>query len=114
MTDSPWLAALITLFLWWFSTGIILWRVRVADNGTAQDHVNSVVIGLPLLAIGIGATWASLPDLSAKGIYMAFLASPASSPARTAAPARPSPTRRNGSGAPWAPSPGTRRCWSPP
>jgi putative photosynthetic complex assembly protein 2 len=74
MSDNPWFAALITLFLWWFSTGIILWRVRVADNGTAQDHLNSVVIGLPLLAVGILATRASLPDLSAGGIYMAFLA----------------------------------------
>lgn len=74
MSDSPWFAALTTLFLWWFSTGIILWRVRIADNGTAQDHVNSVVIGLPLLALGIAAARASLPDLSANGIYMAFLA----------------------------------------
>ena len=74
MTDSPWLAAVSTLFLWWFSTGIILWRVRVADNGTAQDHVNSVVIGLPLLVLGLYAARASLPDLSTNGIYLAFLA----------------------------------------
>lgn len=74
MSDSPWLAALMTLFLWWFSTGIILWRVRVADNGTAQDHLNSVIIGLPLLAVGAAAARASLPDLSANGIYLAFLA----------------------------------------
>ncbi|MBI1170413.1 DUF3623 family protein [bacterium] len=74
MIDSPWFAAFATLFLWWFSTGIILWRVRVADNGTRQDHVNSVVIGLPLLAVGIAAARASLGDLSANGIYLAFLA----------------------------------------
>ncbi len=74
MIDSPWFAVLATLFLWWFSTGIILWRVRVADNGTAQDHVNSVIIGLPLLAVGAAATRASLSDLSATGIYLAFLA----------------------------------------
>ena len=74
MSDSPWFAALITLFLWWFSTGIILWRVRVADNGSAKDHLMSVVLGLPLLAIGVLAARASLPDLSAGGIYMAFLA----------------------------------------
>lgn len=74
MTASPWLAAVMTLFLWWFSTGVILWRVRVADNGTAGDHLNSVVIGAPLLAIGGAAARASLPDLSANGIYLAFLA----------------------------------------
>lgn len=74
MSDNPWLAAGATLFMWWFSTGVILWRVRVADNGTAQDHLNSVIIGLPLLAIGFAAARASLPDLSANGIYLAFLA----------------------------------------
>ena len=74
MSDSPWLAALMALFLWWFSTGIILWRVRVADNGTAQDHLNSVIMGLPLLIVGFVAARASLTDLSPKGIYLAFFA----------------------------------------
>lgn len=71
--DSPWLAAVATLFLWWFSTGVILWRVRVADNGEGQDHLNSVILGLPLLVVGVAAARASLPDLSAPGIYLAFL-----------------------------------------
>ena len=74
MTENPWLAAVVTLFLWWFSTGIILWRVRVADNGGARDHLNSVILGLPLLAIGALAARASLADLSSNAIYLAFLA----------------------------------------
>ena len=74
MSDSPWLAALMALFLWWFSTGIILWRVRVADNGTAQDHLNSVIMGLPSLIVGFVAARASLTDLSPTGIYLAFFA----------------------------------------
>ena len=74
MSDSPWIAALMALFLWWFSTGIILWRVRVADNGSAQDHINSVVIGLPLLVIGLFAARSSLNDLSSYGIYLGFFA----------------------------------------
>ncbi len=74
MSNSPWLAAMVTLFLWWFSTGIILWRVRVADNGAAQDHLNSVILGLPMLPVGIAAAYLSLPDLSVGGIYLAFLA----------------------------------------
>ena len=74
MSESPWIAAITTLFLWWFSTGIILWRVRVADNGTPKDHLNSVVFGLPLLGVGGMAASASLPDLSVNGIYLAFLA----------------------------------------
>jgi putative photosynthetic complex assembly protein 2 len=73
MSESPWLAALATLFLWWFSTGIILWRVRIADNGTARDHLYSVLFGLPLLAIGVAAAAASVDDLSVTGIYLAFL-----------------------------------------
>lgn len=74
MTHNPWIAALVTLFVWWFSTGIILWRVRVADNGRARDHVTSVVLGLPLLVLGGMAAVASLPRLSANGTYLAFLA----------------------------------------
>jgi putative photosynthetic complex assembly protein 2 len=74
MTNSPWIAALLVLFVWWFSTGVILWRVRVADNGVAQDHLNSVIIGAPLFVLGVVAAHASLSDLSAKGIYTAFLA----------------------------------------
>lgn len=74
MSESPWIAALMALFLWWFSTGIILWRVRVADNGTAQDHVNSVIIGMPLLLLGVLAARASLNDLSPTGIYLSFFA----------------------------------------
>jgi putative photosynthetic complex assembly protein 2 len=64
----------VTLFLWWFSTGVILWRVRVADNGTARDHQTSVILGLPLLGVGIWAVHASLPDVSTGGVYLAFLA----------------------------------------
>ena len=73
MTESPWFAAIATLFLWWFSTGIILWRVRVADNGAARDHVISVVFGLPLLAVGMAAAAASVNDLSVTGVYLSFL-----------------------------------------
>lgn len=73
MTESPWFAAIATLFIWWFSTGVILWRVRVADNGTARDHIYSVVFGLPLLVIGVGAAMASVHDMSVTGIYLAFL-----------------------------------------
>jgi putative photosynthetic complex assembly protein 2 len=72
--NSPWMAAALTLFVWWFSTGIILWRVRVADNGRASDHMNSVIIGLPFLVLGMVAAVVSLPDLSARGIYTAFFA----------------------------------------
>lgn len=74
MAESPWHAAGVALFMWWFSTGLILWRVRVADNGGALQHALSVVLGLPLLFVGVYAFHASLPDGSATGTYLAFLA----------------------------------------
>jgi putative photosynthetic complex assembly protein 2 len=70
---SPWAAALVTLFLWWFSTGAILWRVRHADKQGERAHVASVVWGLPLLAFGTWGLGASLDDATANGTYMAFL-----------------------------------------
>lgn len=74
MAESPWYATMIALFVWWFSTGIILWRVRVADNGGAHQHALSVVLGLPLLFAGIAAFHASLQDGSASGTYLGFFA----------------------------------------
>jgi hypothetical protein len=52
MTGNHWLAAFVALFLWWFSTGVILWRVRRADNGGPDGHLRSVLLGLPLLILG--------------------------------------------------------------
>jgi putative photosynthetic complex assembly protein 2 len=71
---NPWTAALITLFLWWFSTGAILWRVRHADRAGGTAHQTSVLLGLPLLACGIWGLGISLDDASVTGTYAAFLA----------------------------------------
>jgi putative photosynthetic complex assembly protein 2 len=70
---NPWAAALITLFLWWFSTGAILWRVRRADRQGGRAHLASVLWGLPLLGAGIWGLGASLGDTSLTGPYVAFL-----------------------------------------
>jgi putative photosynthetic complex assembly protein 2 len=72
MTNS-WIAALAALFLWWFSTGILLWRVRFADNAGNTSHFWSVIFGLPMLALGIIGLHISLSDLSVNGVYFAFL-----------------------------------------
>lgn len=74
MTGSPWLAAAAALILWWLSTGLILWRVRVADNGGPDQHLWSVLLGLPLLAVGAAGAGASLNDHSVGGAYMGFAA----------------------------------------
>lgn len=70
---DPWMAALSAIFLWWFSTGLILWRVRRADNAGHDAHLWSVLLGLPLLFGGIGGLQATLDDASAIGAYIAFL-----------------------------------------
>jgi putative photosynthetic complex assembly protein 2 len=70
---NPWTAALITLFLWWFSTGAILWRVRHADRAGGAAHRTSVILGLPLLLGGMWGLGASIDDATTTGIYLAFL-----------------------------------------
>ena len=71
--SNPWIAALSALFLWWFSTGIILWRVRRADNEGHDAHLWSVLLGLPLLLAGVVGLNETLTNTSAVGAYLAFL-----------------------------------------
>jgi len=71
---SPWIAALCALFLWWFSTGAILWRVRHADRAGGSAHLMSVLGGLPLLALGLWGLAVTLDDPSGPAVYGAFLA----------------------------------------
>ncbi|MEM8537879.1 MAG: putative photosynthetic complex assembly protein PuhE [Pseudomonadota bacterium] len=69
--SSPWIASLLAIFAWWFSTGAILVAVRRADRlGT---HGMTVFAGLPMLAIGVWAVAASLHDVSVTGAYLGFL-----------------------------------------
>ena len=70
---NPWVVTLSALFLWWFSTGAILWRVRRADQGGKHAHLWSVIYGLPLLAAGIYGFHATRGDASVTGTYIAFL-----------------------------------------
>jgi len=71
--DNPWIAAAVALFLWWFSTGILLWRVRAADNGGHDQHIWSCLLSLPLLAAGVIGVNETLNDASTQGVYIAFL-----------------------------------------
>ncbi len=70
---SSWIAGLAAVFLWWFSTGILLWRVRYADNAGGDAHFWSVIYGLPMLLGGVVGLHISLTDLSVSGVYYAFL-----------------------------------------
>jgi putative photosynthetic complex assembly protein 2 len=71
---NPWLVSLSAIFLWWFSTGAILWRVRHADREGHDAHLWSVLLGLPLLAGGFVALHSTLGNDSVTGTYVAFLA----------------------------------------
>ncbi|MEM8632573.1 MAG: putative photosynthetic complex assembly protein PuhE [Pseudomonadota bacterium] len=73
MLSAPWIAALLALFLWWFSTGAILWRVRTADRAGDKAHAGSVLWSLPLLAAGLYGLWATRSDPTTTGVYLAFL-----------------------------------------
>lgn len=72
MFDSPWTAALVALFAWWFSTGAILWVVKRSDRDGPSAHMMSVVLGLPFLAAGIWAYVHSLSMATVWGAYLGF------------------------------------------
>ncbi len=70
---SGWTAALVALFIWWFSTGAILMVVKRADLGGAGAHLRAALLGLPLFGLGLYGFWVTLGDTSVAGIYLAFL-----------------------------------------
>lgn len=71
------LPAAVAVFLWWFSTGAILWAVRRADRGGPGAHLNTTLAGLPMLALGLyGADWAAAatgPEAAYAGFASALL-----------------------------------------
>jgi putative photosynthetic complex assembly protein 2 len=73
MLHSPWIAALIALFLWWFSTGAILLAVRRADKEGAQARLWAVLWNLPVLILGGVGFFDTLSNDSVAGVYVAFL-----------------------------------------
>lgn len=70
---NPWIVVLTTVFVWWFSTGAILWRVRHADRLGHEAHLLSVFYALPLLFGGFYGLHVSLDDRTVTGAYVAFL-----------------------------------------
>jgi putative photosynthetic complex assembly protein 2 len=74
MTTSLWIPTLFALFVWWFSTGVILLVVRRADRKGGDAHRVAALASLPVLAIGVYGVVASVPDASVAGAYTGFLA----------------------------------------
>ncbi|MCX7889979.1 MAG: putative photosynthetic complex assembly protein PuhE [Rhodobacteraceae bacterium] len=69
---SPWLAALVALFVWWSSTGAILVCVRRADNAGGGRHLATALVALPILGLGLAGAAASSPPATVADSYTAF------------------------------------------
>ena len=74
MLTSPWIAALLALFIWWFSTGVILLAVRRADRNGADARLWTVLMTLPFLVLGAAGFMDTLGTLTVPGVYTAFIA----------------------------------------
>lgn len=73
MLSSPWIAALVALFVWWFSTGAILFAVRRADQGGAHARLWACLMTLPFLVLGAAGFIDTLGTNTVAGVYVAFL-----------------------------------------
>lgn len=71
---SPWIAALVALFAWWFSTGVILMAVRHADRGGWRTRRICALGALPLLAAGVLGLLVTLGSTTTGAVYGAFVA----------------------------------------
>lgn len=71
MLAHPWIAALVAMFLWWFSTGVILLVVRWADR--TDRRVEATCFALPMLFLGIWGFWSNIGSNSAQSAYFGFL-----------------------------------------
>lgn len=72
--SGPWIATLFALFVWWFSTGAILWAVRRADDAGPRARAMLTVCTLPLLAVGVWGFHATTHLNTLATVYGAFLA----------------------------------------
>ena len=72
--SASWIAALFAIFIWWFSTGAILWAVRKADRSGQRARLACTLFALPLLGLGIWGYEATLDSTSIGAAYGSFLA----------------------------------------
>ena len=71
---NPWIAGLVALFAWWFSTGAILAVVKRADRGGKDSHLWAVLLAAPVLVLG-GALYVDTVGRTEPGaIYAGFFA----------------------------------------
>lgn len=68
MFANPWIAALSALFLWWFSTGVILLTVRHADN--TERYKLITFLTLPIFVIGFVIIFATTDIRGVKSVIL--------------------------------------------
>lgn len=73
MMSSPWIAALLAIFTWWFFTGVILLVVRTSDVGKEVAHGRSVFLTIPFAALGVAGFFISATALTVINVYIAFI-----------------------------------------
>lgn len=73
IASAPWAAALLALFIWWFSTGAILWAVRRAERGGRAAHLALTLFTTPLLLAGLWGFGATAQSHGIGAVYGAFL-----------------------------------------
>jgi putative photosynthetic complex assembly protein 2 len=64
MMLSPWIAALVAIFTWWFFTGVILFIVRKSDGSKEVAHSRSVFLSIPFAALGVAGLFISAAELT--------------------------------------------------
>ena len=75
MLNDPWIAALVALFLWWFSTGVILMVVKYADRRGPRFGQILSIAAFPVFVLGACGIWISADNGQTGAAYHAFLAS---------------------------------------
>lgn len=73
MLNDPWIAALVALFLWWFSTGVILMVVKYADRRGPRFGQILCIAAFPIFLLGVYGIWISADGTDPAGAYHAFL-----------------------------------------
>ncbi|MEM9898959.1 MAG: putative photosynthetic complex assembly protein PuhE [Pseudomonadota bacterium] len=74
LLETPWIAAIVALFLWWFSTGAILFVVRRADGDGPDGHIWASLLSMPVLFAGVVGLNMSLETAAVGGSYIGFIA----------------------------------------
>ncbi|MEM0977427.1 MAG: putative photosynthetic complex assembly protein PuhE [Pseudomonadota bacterium] len=68
-----WIAIFAACFIWWFSTGAILYVVQVADRGGDFAHLNVTIATAPFLLIAIYGSVSANQVLDILSVYLAFM-----------------------------------------